>query len=212
MYTSAKKMVMTIVMTISFVGSTIAQEQSGISREVGNVGYIGDYSPAEIMEAEASRILGIDQDARINFEVSIPVMENGRALVGDITGLPLHKPDHDSVISSATMVIPFQINEFKQGTSFDSLAFSERVSKTLSRIPKNAKPQKNKSGPTLQSHALNSPNCGGYPLGTTVTVTTESCIFGNYTTRYSCNINPTTGGNDWYIVDSSWIAPNCIVP
>ena len=207
----AKKVCMTFVIALSFIGSGMAQEYGRVSQEVGKVGYSGNFTPAEIMEAEASKFLSIDPEAKISFDVSIPVVKNGQVLIRDTAGLPLNKAGQDSVISSATLVIPFHVDEFKLGASFDSISFLDHVSETLSRIPKTQKPQSEKSGSPKQMSVLNSPNCGGYPLGTTITVITDSCIFGTYTNKYSCNTNPVTGGNDWYVISSSWIAPNCTV-
>ena len=120
----AKKVCMTSVIALSFIGSGMAQEYGRVSQEVGKVGYSGNFTPAEIMEAEASKFLSIDPEAKISFDVSIPVVKNGQVLIRDTAGLPLNKAGQDSVISSATLVIPRSLAYRWLCSSLASAAFS----------------------------------------------------------------------------------------
>ena len=75
----AKKVCMTFVIALSFIGSGMAQEYGRVSQEVGKVGYSGNFTPAEIMEAEASKFLSIDPEAKISFDKAENYMERANS-------------------------------------------------------------------------------------------------------------------------------------
>ena len=185
-----------------------AQEYGDPStRTVGAVAYPGNFSPAEVMAEEVERIRAADIDAEISFTVAIGAVKNDNARVQSLEGLPIEQPSPESSIDEVTVEVPFQASEFRDEETFDYEAFTQHIEKTLKPLRAADTAQKAQKHST-EGGALNQPNCGGYPLGTVVTVHTESCLLGNITNQYTCMENPTTGGRDWNLTSSQWFPPS----
>ncbi|MCF6225174.1 MAG: hypothetical protein L3J22_02575 [Xanthomonadales bacterium] len=188
--------------------------------EAGGVGYPGSYTIADIVDDHIAKTFAVDPDAKINIIVSIPIIKNNQVLVNDLSGLPglpVNKSADEEAITNAAIEIPFAVDDFKTGGELDSLAFLDHLSSSLERltIPSPMQSKSKDSGSFTQGGGLeNSSNCGGYSVGTTLTVTTSSCMFGTISNTYTCQSNPATGRNDWYITSSYSLPPDvaCIAP
>lgn len=179
---------------------------------VGSVAYPGELSPAGLMSEEFQRITELDSDAEISFKVSVPIVERGKVIVQNVDGLPLGEDDVGNSPSQATITVPFSTTEFQRGYDLDEVSFEAAVDDTLRNLREapssGASTNKKSKGSSVQSGALNQLNCGGYPLGTVITVRTESCLLGNTINEYTCSINPNTHQRAWYFTSSQWIPPS----
>lgn len=207
-----RSLITRITATILFsllVASANAQITTAV--EAGGVGYPGSYTIADIVDDHIAKTFEADPDAKINITVSIPAIKNNKALVNDLSGLPIHKSADEHAITNATIEIPFSVEDFKTGSEFDSLAFLDHLSSSLERltVPLSNQSKSKDSGASTQAHGLQDmSNCGGYPVGTSLTITTSSCLIGTISNTYTCQSNPVTGGKDWYITSSYSMPPS----
>ncbi len=202
----------TCMLILAAPATIIAQEVSNASPvAVGSIAYSGELSPAELMTEEFHRITDLDADAEISFKVSVPVVEKGKVLVNSVDGLPLGNDERNNPPTAATVTVPFSTSEFQDANGLNAGSFEAAVDDTLRNLRQDSNSgvalQGKVKGSTTQSGALNQPNCGGYPLGTVVTVRTESCLLGTTINEYTCSINPNTGQKAWYLTSSQWIPP-----
>src|SRR5699024_6267245 len=159
------------------------QAQQGQSQKgsAGEVAFEGEMTPAEIMTVLTEEALADDPDAQVEFVVSIPSVTEGSVNTEDLSGLPIEGQATDGAfaqggdkIQSMTVSIPFTANDYIVDGHFDGGKMLLETDATLSRLASTGQAE-SKGGIRTQG-ALDSPNCGGYPQGTTVTVTTANCF------------------------------------
>jgi len=209
-----KSFISRIIATI-FISLLIAPAYAQVTTavEAGGVAYPGSYTIADIMDGHITKTFAVDPDAKINITVSIPVIKNNKVLVNDLSGLPglpVNKSADEKAITNAVIEIPFAVDDFKTGGELDSLAFLDHLSNSLERltVPPSKQNKSKDSGSFTQGRGLqNQSGCGGYSVGTSLTVTTVSCVFGTISNTYTCQSNPNTGRKDWYITSSYSMPP-----
>jgi len=206
-----------IAFLLVFAVASQAQQEQSQRASAAEVGFDGAMTPAEIMTVLTEEALANDPDAHVEFVISIPSVAEGAVNSDELSGLPIKGQSGDSAIAqdgaqvrSMTVSIPFTANDYIQDGGFDSNRLLSEADAILSRLasPRQAS---GKGGMRTQS-PLDSPNCGGYPQGTTVTVTTTSCA-GTTQKTFTCSASG-GGQNDWIVTSQDFFPAenSCINP
>lgn len=181
--------------------------------------YGGGLSAEELMVRVAEDALAQDPDAVVSFEISVEAVVDGVQTIGDVKGLPgLEDQSVDGVlaqgseISSATISIPIIVSQYQVDGILDSQLMSSSLAEMLANL-RERESEKRKGEDFSIQHFGNQSNCGGYPLGTRVTTTSVSCIFGTTVSRYQCLPNA-DGGKDWFLTGQDHFPPDvaCLDP
>jgi hypothetical protein len=122
---------------------------------VGSVAYSGELSPAELMVEEYQRIMALDPNAKVTFEVSIPVIKNGKVIVQNVDGLPLGKDEFNRYPSEATITVPISTEGFRNQDGFDAAAFKAAVDDQLRHLREPTDPNTSADSSTPQTESDN---------------------------------------------------------
>ena len=155
------------------------------AKPAGEKAYSCDLSPAELMTVVTSQIVKDDPTAEINFELHTTYMKDGILLVK----MPGSPPQEDSS-TTATMMNPISVSEYKMDGSFNSEAFESYVSERVSRLQ--------------AREPADGFTCGGSPPDTIIVELIDSCLLGNIKTEYIGRVHPVTGDEEWIIKSSKF--------
>lgn len=170
--------------------SLFAQERN--NDFVNEKAFSGSTTPSEIIESLLSN-KSIGKNDEFSVEIYIPAIKNGQQTDVSLDGLPVYNEDGYK-ISDVEIRIPFLLSNHKNKSSeVDVFSFIENINNVSSLLIGN---NIEKTDPLLQA------NCAGFPLGTTITTTTNSC-FSTVTNTYTCQSY--NGVSNWYVTQSSYV-------
>jgi len=184
-----------------------ADEGLSPSRVAGEVAFDTSMTPAEIMTELAEEALAIDPNAQVEFVVTIPTISDGNVKSDNLSGLPVDDRGADGVynrrgekIREMSVSIPFSANDYIVDGHLDSAKMHYETGDILTRLATTGSVQSKNDMRT--QNALNYANCGGFPVGTQITDTTNNC-FGTTTSTYQC-IATGDGQKDWILMSQEF--------
>jgi len=182
------KLVTLIAITLMLSAPLGALENGVVT--AGTAAFSCKLSAAEVIAKLTTQRMTSDSDASVSFNVTTTVMKNNKKTIKSVAGLPgqVQAPPHHGS-TTAALTIPFSVADFRGDGSFNSAAFDTYVSHHLNKL----------QVPDTSTGL----NCGGSPLGTTITEVYENCVPGKITTEYIGEIDPLSGDPNWMVKSSS---------
>jgi len=166
--------------------------------QVGEIAFSGDKTVAEVVESlYANKTLAKGETIKIN--VFVPLRKQGEKSSLNLNGLPGNDKD-----TGLSIDIPFSSLDYidDQGV-FDVYNMGAKIDEVLSILTPD---QYNKG----LGDPLNQKNCGGFPVGTTITDTRDMGCLGSITNVYECQVYG--GQANWYVTSTTTTSSICIEP
>lgn len=160
---------------------------------LGQLAFDGAMTPTQIIaELYADKVN--NEEGTLKVEITVPVVMDKKVMIKDTSGLPSLHNEAGEIADKSIITVPFSLSsDLSKNTDEKFYELLDSMDTVLEKLKVRSDSQSN------NKNATNLPNCGGFPLGSTITDTWSRGwpFCRSISTTFSClRVN---GANNWYI-------------